>query len=451
MGLALSAAGVSAGSHDERIRAYGVDAAFEADLRDFWAEVGEDYIPHVLPAVWQHLAASPPTLARAFAALVGGIDDVVRIHAAQTRFMCGTKDARWIEATIERFAAYTDYGVEPYELIGLLGASNIAMMTALARCCPDPERHARLSAAMVRLSVMEGELVATGLRRRAAIEATTQLEAQARALQDRFTAVIAEVGARSSAVRAQAGTLGIKIDRMLVENASATAAVGQSVAIMQDATGTAHALRQAMEHSRADFQRASATATRSAEQVGAAIDLFAQLSGHTRAIEPVVALIHDVAGRTNLLALNATIEAARAGDAGRGFAVVAQEVKHLARQTASANDVIARELAGILAMVAAATDASGAIRDTFGEVERSSQAGHATIQRELVRLEVIARATDRTRAAAAGMEEALAGLTRFADDVAQDIADFGTAFGEVDDQLQALHGSVGAFVTAVAA
>ena len=64
---------------------------------------------------------------------------------------------------------------------------------------------------------------------------------------------------------------------------------------------------------------------------------------------------------------------------------------------------------------------------------------------------MIARATDRTRAAAAGMQEALAGLTRFADDVAQDIADFGTAFGEVDDQLQALHGSVGAFVTAVAA
>ncbi|NIJ30347.1 methyl-accepting chemotaxis protein [Sphingomonas insulae] len=449
MGLALSGAADPAGSHDERIRAYGVDATFEADLRDFWADVGADYIPHVLPAVWRHLAASPPALARAFAALVGGPDDVVRIHAAQGRFMCATKNARWIEATVERFAAYTDYGVEPYELLGLLGASNIAMMEALARCCPDPARHARLATAMVRLSVMEGELVATGLRRRASAEAAAQLEAQARALQERFTAVIAEVGARSSVVRAQAGALGTKIDRMLVENAAAAAAVGQSVAIMQDATGTAQSLRQAMERSRADFERASAIATRSATQVGTAVDLFARLSGHTRSIEPVVALIHDVAGRTNLLALNATIEAARAGDAGRGFAVVAQEVKHLARQTASANDVIARELAGILAMVAAATDAGDAIRDNVGEVERSSQAGYATIQRELVRLEVIARATERTTAAAAGMDEALAGLTRFADDVAQDIAAFGSAFGEVDDQLQALHGSVGAFVTSV--
>jgi hypothetical protein len=100
-------------------------------------------------------------------------------------------------------------------------------------------------------------------------------------------------------------------------------------------------------------------------------------------------------------------------------------------------------------MVAAATDAGDAIRDNVGEVERSSQAGYATIQRELVRLEVIARATDRTMAAAAGMDDALAGLTRFADDVAQDIAAFGSAFGEVDDQLQALHGSVDAFVVSV--
>ncbi|QNM98144.1 Tar ligand binding domain-containing protein [Chitinimonas koreensis] len=46
-----------------------------------------------------------------------------------------------------------------------------------------------------------------------------------------------------------------------------------------------------------------------------------------------IALIDDIAHRTNLLALNATIEAARAGAAGRGFAVVAGEVRKLAERS----------------------------------------------------------------------------------------------------------------------
>ncbi len=58
----------------------------------------------------------------------------------------------------------------------------------------------------------------------------------------------------------------------------------------------------------------------------------------------VIKVISSIAQQTNLLALNATIEAARAGEAGKGFAVVANEVKELAKQTASATSDITKKI-----------------------------------------------------------------------------------------------------------
>ena len=65
-----------------------------------------------------------------------------------------------------------------------------------------------------------------------------------------------------------------------------------------------------------------------------------KLGDSSSQISNVVKVITSIAEQTNLLALNATIEAARAGEAGKGFAVVANEVKELAKATASATEDI---------------------------------------------------------------------------------------------------------------
>jgi methyl-accepting chemotaxis protein len=85
------------------------------------------------------------------------------------------------------------------------------------------------------------------------------------------------------------------------------------------------------------------------EQTQSAVKAVQAMAAVAKAMNSIVDLIHEIAGRINLLALNASIEAARAGDAGRGFAVVSDEVKKLALQTANAVGNITSEIAKVQA------------------------------------------------------------------------------------------------------
>jgi methyl-accepting chemotaxis protein len=82
--------------------------------------------------------------------------------------------------------------------------------------------------------------------------------------------------------------------------------------------------------------------------------IMSKLGNSAYEIGKVTSVIKAIAKQTNLLALNAAIEAASAGDAGRGFAVVANEVKELAKQTATATE-----------------DISGRIQQIQGDTEKA--------------------------------------------------------------------------------
>jgi methyl-accepting chemotaxis protein len=114
----------------------------------------------------------------------------------------------------------------------------------------------------------------------------------------------------------------------------------ETASSLEELTGT---VRQNAENAQRASQLA-AEATGAAGKGGQVVEKVVQtmdrISGSSRKISEITAVIDSIAFQTNLLALNAAVEAARAGEQGRGFAVVAQEVRSLAqRSSASAREI----------------------------------------------------------------------------------------------------------------
>ncbi len=111
--------------------------------------------------------------------------------------------------------------------------------------------------------------------------------------------------------------------------------------------------------------------TRSRRQMDMLREMLAHVRKDSHQIGQAVALIDNVAFRTNVLALNASIEAAKAGESGKGFAVVAQEVRGLAQRSAEA----ARRINGIVAATATQIEQSATLADDTGQAIADSD-GH---------------------------------------------------------------------------
>lgn len=182
---------------------------------------------------------------------------------------------------------------------------------------------------------------------------------------------IAGISAHANRLSESSGAVSATSQQMSA-TADETSAQAQSVVSAAEQTDqNVQSISSGVEEMNASIRDVAASAAEATKVANEAVGLseranatIAALGQSSAEIGNVTRVIASIAQQTKLLALNATIEAARAGEAGKGFAVVANEVKDLAKETATATEDIARRIEAIQ------NDTESAVRSTrqVGEI-----------------------------------------------------------------------------------
>jgi len=197
----------------------------------------------------------------------------------------------------------------------------------------------------------------------------TKVDDAGRRFQQDITALTAVLSDMAHQVESFAATLSDRARQTGRDAVTVAGATAQTLTGLHELGDRGHALAATMAKIVDDGSRARAIRGEAHRKVQQAGERAEALKNASQSIEQMLALIIDMASRTNMLALNAGIEAAHAGDAGRGFAVVASEVKTLASQTRTAAGDIAQYIDRIRDIVSQVTDG-------FDEVERAINANN---------------------------------------------------------------------------
>jgi len=215
---------------------------------------------------------------------------------------------------------------------------------------------------------------------------------------------------------------------------------------LQKVAAAAEQLHGGVREIAAHVSDSVAVADKAVREAGKTNDSLARLAASGDEIGAVVKVINSIAEQTNLLALNATIEAARAGELGRGFGVVANEVKELARGTASATEDIARRIQAIQNDTRAAVSAIERIGKVIHHIRGIQQEIAAAMEEQTVTTNEIGKNVSEAAHNSAKITSSIAGVAEAARMTASGVRETRTAAGELAAMATDLEHLVARFV-----
>lgn len=249
---------------------------------------------------------------------------------------------------------------------------------------------------------------------------------------EQLTATAAQMSAGAEQTSAQANVVSETSEVVSGSVQSVAAAAEELIASIREIAKSA-----------ADAARVAAVAAGAAESANATVG---KLGDSSARIGKVVKVITSIARQTNLLALNATIEAARAGEAGKGFAVVANEVKDLARETATATEDISARIEAIQADTAGAVAAIGRIGEIVDQINDSQDTIASAVEEQTATTNEIARSVSGAAQGAAEITENISGVAQVARATSAGAADTERAASDLAAMAAELQSLVGRFV-----